>query len=108
MDGRLLATASAGNIVLRIIALLLLARVALIQFRQFQYKSSLQPLKRILFYIPISIAITNIPQFMLSWGRIFGDNGGTQLTSVATLSNGFSVFLTAVLLLMVYHYRGDV
>lgn len=94
------------TLIIRVCALLILLYVSNLQLKEFKHKTTLQPLKRLLFYIPLTIAITNIPQAFLSWNRIFGYTGSLGLTSLATVSNAIGIFLTAILLLMVYRYRG--
>jgi hypothetical protein len=107
MDSNVLVFWSIVTIIIRILALIMLGYVAIVQYKEFRFKSTLQPLKRILFYIPITIAITNIPQMSLSWIRINNNVGSIGLTSLATVSNAVGIFLTAFLLLLVYTYKGS-
>lgn len=102
-----LVISSVAVIIVRLAAIVIFTYVAILQHAQFKNITTLQPLKRLLFYIPITIIVSNIPQLALSYNRIHSIHGEVGLTSVATLSNAVGVLLTAVLLLLVYRYKSD-
>ena len=92
-------------IIIRIITVILLAYIARVQYHQFQFKSRLQPLKRLLFFVPIVLIITNIPQFVLSWERAHSHAASNLQTNLATISNSLAIFLVAILLVLIYNFK---
>lgn len=103
----MLAVWSAIALVIRALGLGLLVYVARLQFTEFRYKSDLQPLKRLLFYCVLALIITNIPILVLNYIRIIGESASAGVTSLATVTNATGVLIFAVLLYLVYKYRGN-
>jgi hypothetical protein len=102
-----LAFWSAVAFIVRLTALVLLIYIARLQFNEFQFKTTLQPLKRLLFYFVIAIVVSNFPILYLNGIRILGQTGSPTVTDFATVSNALGMLLAAGLLLAVYRYKGN-
>ncbi len=102
-----LALWSLVALIFRFSAIGVLLYVARLQFKEFKYQSSLQPLKRILFHFVILIIISNLPIMYLHYVRIIGQTASPGITAFATASNALATLVVAILLLMVYKFKGN-
>lgn len=98
---------SAVALVIRVGAIAMLLLVAYIQLQQFRFKTSLQPLKRLLLGAVTVIVFSNLPIVYLHWVRIARLPSSESVTALATVTNAVSMFIVAVLLLLVYRFRSD-
>jgi membrane protein CcdC involved in cytochrome C biogenesis len=94
-------------LIVRIGAIGVFITVALVQAKQFEFKSDLQPLKRLLFYSVVLIAVANIPILLINWARIYGNEVSDATTAFATVTNASGMLGAAILLYLVYRFRGD-
>jgi hypothetical protein len=102
-----LAFWSAASFFVRILALAMFTYVFTIQVKQFQYKTRLQPLKRMLVGLLAALAISNAPIMYLHWKRIFAlPDVLDPVTSFATFVNALSMFVIGVLLVLIYRFKG--
>lgn len=101
-----LALWSAISFALRIVAVALFAYVTSIQVKQFQYKTRLQPLKRLLLGLVVAISVSNIPIMYLHWQRFTKPDVNDPVTSFATFTNAASMVVVAVLLVLIYRFKG--
>lgn len=104
--GANLAFWSLVALIIRALAIVVLLYVMNVQIAQFRYKSRLQPLKWLLLGTLIGLIASNIPIIYLHWLRIFGKVASEGVTSFATVTNAAATLLVAVLLLLVYRFRG--
>jgi hypothetical protein len=108
VDINMLSLWSAVALVLRVVALVLLGFVARMQFQQFKFKTSLQPLKRLLFALVIAIGLSNLPILYLHVQRVLSVPADDTITSFATVTNALGQLILAVLLVLVYRFKsGD-
>lgn len=102
-----LALWSAVSLMLRVVSMGLLAYVSSIQLKQFQYKTRLQPLKRLLLSLVVAISLSNLPIMLLHWQRIFVlHDVHDPVTSFATATNAGGMLVVAILLVLIYRFKG--
>lgn len=102
-----LAFWSAVALLLRVLAIGVFIYIARLQFNEFKYKNSLQPLKQLLFYFVIGIIISQIPIMYLHVLRIQGITASSAVTSFATVSNAAATLVVAILMYLVYKFKGN-
>jgi hypothetical protein len=102
-----LAFWSGVALLLRVLAISVLIYIARLQLREMQFVSKLQPLKRLLFYFVVVIAVSNIPIVWLHWERMLGHQTSNVVTAFATVTNAGGMLITALLLALVYRYRSE-
>ncbi len=102
-----LAFWSAVAFFVRLAGLGVLLYIARLQFNEFKTKTTLQPLKRLLFWFVNAIILSNIPILYLNFIRITNHIGSHMVTDIATVTNALGVLLSGCLLLAVYKYKGN-
>lgn len=95
------------TVFIRAVSIALFVYVATVQYQQFKYKTHLQPLKRLLFFVPIILVLTNIPQGLLSWDRILQYKVPNWTTNLATVTNSVGILITAIIFLLIYTFDGN-
>jgi hypothetical protein len=93
-------------LIVRVVAIGVLLYIVQIQIKQFQFKSHLQPLKRLLLSALIVLILSNVPILFLHVERIENVTTSAAATSFATVSNALGMLVVAVLLLLVYRFKG--
>lgn len=93
-------------LIVRVAALLFFGVVAVIQVQQFKIKSPLQPLKWFLLVSVLFLAAANLPVLYVHWQRIVGVPLSDGFTAFASVSNSVAQLVGAVMLLLVYRFKG--
>lgn len=105
MDNTILIIASWLALIIRVLAIAIMAVVVRIQARQFKIKSSVQRLKWLLLTMVGLLIISNLPIIYLHIARINNWNPDPTITALATLTNSASTLLVAIMLYLIYRFR---
>lgn len=98
-------TTSIIAVIMRLVGSVLLVVVMQEQSDQFARRSNVQPLKRLMFYLALALALSNIIPFFANASRINDGHSTEFLVSAATLSNAASLLIAAVMLHLIYRFR---
>lgn len=94
--------------IIRSLAILIFVYLTIVQYRELQRPATnLRPLARLLFHFFIIIIITSTPLLYLNYIRIQGHVASPGIVSMATVTNAVGLFGAAVILYLIYKYRGE-
>jgi hypothetical protein len=95
------------SLILQVLSIAGFIFVGRLQIREFQFKSPLQPLKRLLLASVVTLTISNFPIMYLHYLRIYGLPQPTSVVALATVANAAGMLLVATFLYMIYIFRGN-